>query len=215
MKNFFPVLALLAGLGSSISFAQTAPQTDPFHKYLSGIRVGKPETALVRFAGQCKVDIQSSKHHFAQLPGEKWKEVKSLAHALSDQETDGYVTAAVWTQGQRVLVELWDLDLELGSQRRQFFCLDGGQIQAVEQIDWQYFEGEDLAGPIKPHWLGYEQRWKRNSTARYSVVLLRYVNQLEHSVPKPVDENQVPETGDVWPKALTWKDLKMPDSLLR
>jgi len=215
MKRWLTVLAVLLGLGSSISFAQDASQSDPFHNYLAGIKTGKPEAALVRFAAQCGVNLNKSGARYAQSPGDTWQVVTNLVHALEDQETDFYATVAVWTDAQNVLIEYWSLDLELGTQLRSFYCLRNGQIQMVEDLDWAYFEGEGTNGPIKAHWAGYEQRWKRKSLSSYSTVILRYVNMKEQEIPKPTNEYEIPYASKTFPEMYRWEDLRLPPTLLR
>jgi len=214
MRNIFPVLTLLAGLGSSISFAQNTQLQDPFRRYLAGIRANQPETALVRFAGECGVNLNRREARYAQAPGEKFQVVVDLSHALEDQETDYYATVSVWEDGQKVLVEYWGLDLELGTQLRALYCLSDGQIQLVEDIDWAYFEGEGINGPIKAHWTGYEQRWKRKTANSYSKVLLRYVNLKEREIPKPANDYEIPYASKIFPEMYSWEDLKLPSALL-
>jgi hypothetical protein len=206
---------LLAGLGSSISFAQNKQPQDPFRRYLAGIRANQPEAALMRFAVECGVNLNRNKARYAQAPSEKFQVVMNLAHALEDQETDYYGTVAVWKDGQNVLVEYWGLDLELGTQLRTFYCLRDKQIQIVEDIDWAYFEGEGINGPIKAHWTGYEQRWKRKSKNSYSTVLLRYVNLRENEIPKPTNDYEIPYASKTFPEMYSWQDLKLPPTLLR
>lgn len=213
-KRLLPVLVFFAGLGSCFSFAQAVSQTDPFHRYLSGVKAGKPEGALTRFAQECGVDLQVTKPRFAKAPGGNWIVVKDLARALDNQETDYFGTVAVWTSARRTLVEYWGVDLELGSQLRKFSCLQESQIQLVEHVDWAFFEGEGLKGHVRAHWLGYEQRWKRKSVTSYSTVLLRYVNLREQPVPTPKEEDEVPYASEVFPKELSWEDLKLPTTLL-
>ncbi|HMD75967.1 MAG TPA: hypothetical protein VKG86_01200 [Terracidiphilus sp.] len=215
MKHCLPVLAIFVGLGCSISPAQGKQQVDPFRRYLADIKANQPEAALVRFAAECGVDLNKHRARYAQAPGDKLHVVTNLAHALVDQETDYYATVAVWKAAQNVLVEYWGLDLELGTQLRTFYCLRDGQIQMVEDLDWAYFEGEGINGPIKAHWAGYEQRWKRKSESSYSTVLLRYVNLWEKEIPKPANDYEIPYASKSFPEMYRWEDLKLPPALLR
>jgi hypothetical protein len=212
MKNLLPVLAVLAGLGSSISFTQGIQPQDPFRRYVVGINANQPETALVRFAGECGVNIKIARSHFAQLPGDDWKEVKSLSLALKDQETDFYGTAAVWSQANSVLVERWGMDLESGSEARKLFCLKDKQILLAEEIDWALVNKK---GSNQTVWLGYEQRWKVKQDGNYTTVLVHYVNRIEQPIPTPAPDADVPYASYVIPDVHKWDDLKLPSVLLQ
>jgi hypothetical protein len=214
MKKWLPVLVCFAGLGSSFFFGQPSNQSDPFHRYLTGLKTGKPEGDLVRFAAECGVDLQKTKPHFAQAPGKKFLVVKDLTGALTDQETDYYATVDVRSGPHGTLVEYWGMDLELGSQLRKLYCLKDQQIQLEENFDWAFFEGEGPKGPIKAHWLGYEQRWKRQAARSYSPVLLRYVDIEGRTVQEPQDQDERPAASEVFPSAFIWEDLKLPSELL-
>jgi hypothetical protein len=209
MKRLLPVLVLLAGLGSSISLAQS---TSPFDRYVAGIKANRSETALVRFADECGVNLKIARSHFAQLPGDEWKEVKSLSLALKDQETDFYGTVAVWSQANSILVERWGMDLESGSEARKLFCLKDQRIWLAEEIDWALV---DTKGSTQPIWLGYEQRWKMKPDGKYAIVLVHYVNRLEQSVPTPSPDAGVPYASYVFPDVYNWADLKLPDEFFR
>jgi hypothetical protein len=52
MKNILPVLALLAGLGSSISFAQVKQEINPFDRYMNSIKAHR----LMCFAAKCGLE---------------------------------------------------------------------------------------------------------------------------------------------------------------
>jgi hypothetical protein len=142
--------------------------------------------------------------------------VKDLNNALEDMSKDYYGTVTVWTNRRNVLVVSFGVDAELalGSQRRSLFCLANGQIQDIEILDWEYFAGEGLNGPINPHWLGYEQRWKRASDNSYSTLLQHYVDRWEHSVAQPIDYEKSEFETDTLPRQFSWDDLKLPSALL-
>jgi len=50
MRAIFPALILLVGLGSCFSIAQAGPMSDPFARYLAGLKTGTPESSLYKFA---------------------------------------------------------------------------------------------------------------------------------------------------------------------
>jgi hypothetical protein len=216
MRSKLSVLLLVLTLLSSFSVAQSVKPLSPFERYLTRVRSGEPEPSLVRFATECGVDLKTTTPHFAKAPGNKWLMVKSFAHALEDQEMDYYGTATVWTSNRMILIEYWGVDLEqgMGMQARKLFCLRDRQIQQVEQIDWEFFEYESIKGPIKAHWLGYEQRWSRRSETSYTHILSRYIDRSERTVTKPENEAEIPDASDESPNVFTWEDMKLPSTLL-
>jgi hypothetical protein len=217
MRRWLAVMGVLLGLEICLSVAQASKQSDPFHSYLSELRTGRYGTGLVRFATECGVNLKTIRPRYAQAPNnEEWKVVKNLKNALEDMSKDYYGTVTVWTNPRTVLVAYFGVDAELalGSQRRSLFCLANGKIQETEILDWEYFAGEDLNGPIKPHWLGYERRWKRNSENSYSTLLQHYVDRGEHSIAQPIDSEKSLFETDSFPSQFSWEDLKLPSTLL-
>jgi len=167
---------------------------------------------LVRFADECGLNFKIARSHFAQLPGDEWKEVKDLSLALKDQEIDFYGTVAVWSQENSILVERWGIDLESGSEARKLFCLKDKRILFAEEVDWALV---DKKSGNKPVWLGYEQRWKMKPDGKYATVLVHYVNRIEQPVPTPEPGADVPYASYVFPDVHEWADLKLPDELLK
>ena len=212
MRCLLPVLALLAGLGCSISSAQDAQQKDPFNRYLAGIKSNQPEAALVHFAGECGVDLKTVAPRYAQLPSDSWILVKDLSKALKDQETDFYGTVAVWHMADQILVERWGMELDTGDEFRMLYCLQGQKIKFAEEVDWSIpVEGETNANPS---W-GYEQRWKIGQDGRYENVLHRFVDLREQTRREPQLNAETKKRLDWTPKGFTWTDLKLPSELLR
>jgi hypothetical protein len=177
-------LALFLTLPSSFSIAQGATQTSPFERYLHGIRAGQPETALMRVAAQCGINLDKAIARFADRPGEEWKVVKSLAKAQDDQETDFFATAAVWHVGQRTLVEVWNMDLEARDEIRTIYCLLGQNVTNGEQIEWSSSNDEETSAPTATSW-AYEIRWKVEQGKFFKSTLERFVNDRERPVPTP------------------------------
>jgi hypothetical protein len=211
MRSLLPILALLAGLGCSISFAQFNQQIDPFQRYLAGLQANRQEAALVRFASECGVDIKGSAR-YAQRPGSRWVLVKDLSKALEDQETDFYGVAAVWHQADRIVVEEWSMELDTGDYTRSFFCFKDQKIRIVETIDWSIsVEGWRKENPA---W-GYEHRWKIGQDGKYENVLHRFVNLSEEPMAAPKLDAEVSKGLDWSPMVATWEDMKMPAESLR
>ena len=214
MKTASWILVFVLGFGSLFSFGQLPKPWGPFKNYLAKSREGQPEAVLVSFAEVCRLNPKAAERHFAQSSRDGFKSVHGLSHALENEDDavdDYYETAEVWIDGHSTLVEVWGLDLELGMQSRTVYCLKNGQIQSVQEIDWEFFEGESIKGPIPPHWTGYEQRWRRTSPKGYTRVLRRYVNELERPVPEP-DEFQSPSPERDSPIGFSWSDLHLPKS---
>jgi hypothetical protein len=157
MRSWLPVIFVFTGLGSSISSAQATKLSDPFTRYLSGLKANQPEVSLVRFARDCGLNITTAKSRYAQLPGDSWIPVKNLSKALEDQETDFYSTVAVWYMADRILIERWGMELDTGSESRMFYCLQDRKIDLAEEADWSI----PIGGEAKSHApRKSEKRWK-------------------------------------------------------
>jgi hypothetical protein len=213
MKKLLPVLALLAGLGSSISFAQAAQQKDPFSQYLAGIKGNSSAPSLMRIAQDCGVDINTVAPRYAVLPDNNWVLVKDLAKGLHGLETDFYETAALWKQADHVLVEIWEMQLDVGNENRIFYCIDHRKITAVESTDWMLPEVLEN-DKKKPGW-GYEQRWDVTEAGKYKRTFHGFVDFNSEPMAEPkIDEKT--RRSLVWmPKVRGWEDLKLPSSLLQ
>ena len=72
MKRVLPTLLLVMTLPSSFSIAQESSQLSPFDRYLKGLRTGRLETALVRVAALCGMNLNAATIRYA-------------AHRTSDQ----------------------------------------------------------------------------------------------------------------------------------
>lgn len=211
MKRFFSVLILLAGLGSSISFSQVKQKTDPFDRYLVGIKVNRAEPALVRFAAECRVQIASLQPRFAVGPGSSVTPVKDLATGLRGLDTDFYSTAEVWVDKDRVLGEFWANSDDVGSEVRYLKCFADGKLTRAELIVWTVPLAQ---GPQAISW-GYSRRWERSANGRMQRVKAEFVDEMEERIPKP----RLDEDGQ---KGLSWipplgplRELRLPLSMLR
>ncbi len=211
MKIWLPILIVFAGLGSSISFSQVAPQNDPFSRYLAGLKANRPEAALVRVAQECGVDLKSIKPGYAQRPNTQWIPVKDLSAALNDQETDFYATLAVWSGVNSGLVEQWSMELDTGSYVRSFFCFRDQKIRFAETIDWSI--PVEVKSETNQAW-GFEQRWKIGLDGKYESVLRRFVNLSEEPMVAPKLDAETIKQLDWSPMVRTWEDMKLPAALL-
>jgi hypothetical protein len=213
MKNWLPVLALLAGLGSSISFSQNPNDFSPFDRYIEVTRAGRFGPALNRVADQCGVRLKQAAVRFAERPDGVWKSVRRFPFARRDQATDFFSTAAIWRSGNKVVVELWWMDSEAGEQTRTLYCLQNREILSGEEIQWNS-ESQNDDGSTDPKW-AYEVRWNVEQKKFLKATLEGFVDDKERPVPKPVLSENAQKTFGLIPEMLHWSDLKLPDSLLR
>ncbi|HME57578.1 MAG TPA: hypothetical protein VKF63_04520 [Terracidiphilus sp.] len=211
MKRWLAILALLAGLGSSISFAQVASQKDPFSRYMAGIKAGSQELSLNRFATECGVDVSKIQPQFAAGPGSSLTLVRDLAKGLRSLATDFYSTAEVWVEGERVLVEMWANSDDVGSEARYYKCFANRKLLQAEVIEWNVPVDQS---PNVVSW-GYSRRWERGASGRMQRTKAEFVDEMERPIPKP----KLDEDGE---KSLHWipplgplSELKLPSSMLR
>ncbi|MGP8253701.1 MAG: hypothetical protein ACLQHF_16855 [Terracidiphilus sp.] len=214
MRRALPTFLLLLTLPSPFSIAQGAKRLSPFDRYLSDIRAGRTEAALVRIAELCGVNPRALDIRYAIRPGEVWKLVKGLSHAIDDQETDFFATAEVWHTNQKVLVEEWSMDSEAGDETRRFFCLADRQVIYGEQIDWSAPQEEEEGNPAVPGW-AYEVRWKVEQGKFFKSILEHFVNEQERPIRKPELGPNGPTVFGLIPEIKTWNDLKLPDAMLQ
>jgi hypothetical protein len=238
MKNLLPVLALLAGLGSSISCKHPSPSAtptpinstvmkpinspkrvgkpstklNPFDRYLANTKANWPEPALVRFAKECQVDQDATVPRYAQNPGEKWILVKDLTHAQEDQETDFYHTVAVWHIDDRIMTEEWGMELDTGDYYRLYYCLKRQRIILVDSVSWSIALDNDSS---KDTGWGYEHRWKLETNGKFATVLHRFVDLQEKPIAHPTLDVETQKGLDEESVGIhSWADLKLPDGLL-
>jgi len=205
-------------LFSTPSFAEDRQQPDPFQRYLTSLKTNRPEAALVRFAGECSVDIKTVAPRYAQSPSQKWIPVKDLSKALEDQETDFYATVAVWHINDRIMVEQWGMELDTGDYFRRFSCLQKRMVGLIEEVDWSIPPLEDEKDRASyPTW-GFEQRRKTAKNGKLEIVSHRFVDVYEQPMKSPKLNAGDAETAkglqSEW-SVLSWKDLKLPQALLR
>jgi hypothetical protein len=210
MKSCLPVLILSVGLGNFISSAQDAQQKDPFNRYLAGIKSNQPEAALVRFAGECGVDVSKSQARFAVGPGSSFTQVKNLAKGLKSIETDFYSTAEVWTAESRVLVEIWANSDDVGSEVRYYKCFANRKMLQAEITNWNVpVEQADHAA-----W-GYSRRWERGANERLQRTKAEFVDEMERPIPKPKLNDDGEKSLHRIPPLGPLSELKLPPSMLR
>ena len=213
MKKLLPVLAVFAGLGSSISFSQGKHQADPFGRYLTGIKANHPEAALVRFADECSVNIKTTEPWYADRPDNTWVQVKDLGKGIHGLETDFFATVAVWKQSDRILVEMWVMELDIASESRSLYCLDKRNILLVESSDWALpITGQ--GGSQNPGW-GYEQRWKMSKTGKFERFHHGFVDSSGVSMASPKLDDKTRKSLDGTPLVRSWNDLQLPTALLQ
>lgn len=234
MRHFFPVLAILAGLGSSISCKHSEVKTtqsaqvpsrrvsapvclgkaskklDPYDRYLDDQKRNVPEPALVRFAEECGVDLTLHKSKRASKEGDKWFPTDDLSKPSGDG-TDFFSTYQVWSDGTRVLVESWDIIGSEGEAYRALLCYVNGTPLAVESVAWDIppFEGAGAEA-----W-GYSQRWRQGSTGKLLKSDAHFVDLFEAAIQKPKLDTEAEESLKWTPYLGPLSDLKLPASMLR
>ncbi len=210
MKRLLSVLALSAGLGCSISYALSAQQKDPFNRYLAGIKSNQPEAAMVRFAGECGVDVLEIQPRFGAGPGSSLTLVTNLAKGLRSLDTDFYSTAEVWAEKDHVLVEFWANSDDVGSEVRYYKWFVDGKLALAEVIEWNVpsYQTDIVA------W-GYSRRWERGANGRLQRTKAEFVDEMERQISKP----KLDKEGE---KSLHWvpllgplNELRLPLALLR
>jgi hypothetical protein len=208
MKRRFPFMVSAMALGIVVLFAQHPQSQDPFEKFLDGVKRNLPDDATLRFAGKCGVALRDTKPRFAERPGDKWLLVNDLSKGLEEMATDFFGTATAWKHGNKTLVELWDLEGDVGSEARAFYCFDSGKVSLAEHIGWS-FPVTPEAESAGPGW-GYEQRWTIGADSVYRRELSRFVNPGEQPIAKPkLEAGDGPDYG--WtPKIYTLADLELP-----
>ncbi len=212
MKRVLPVLCLMSGLGSCFSFAQHGQQ-DPFIRYLAGVKANQTEAALARFANSCGLDLNATLPRYADRPDNSWVPVKDLSKGIHGLETDFFATVEVRRKSNRTLVELWVMELDVASESRILYCLDKGRISSMESVDWTLpITKQD--GKENPGW-GYEQHWRIGQDGKYATTLHRFIDLREQPTAVPRLDPETRRHLDWTPEVVTWKDLKLPDELLR
>jgi len=213
MKRLLPVLAMLAELGSCFSIAQHLQQKDPFNRYLAGVKAGRPEAALVRFAGECGVDIRATSPRYADRPDNSWVQVRDLSKGIHGLETDFFATVSVWKQSDLILVEMWVMELDVASESRILYCLDKRKITMMESADWTLPITEQNRRE-NPGW-GCEQRWRVSAAGAFDKTFHGFVDSGEKPITPPRLDAETQEELNWEPKVRIWNDLKLPASMLR
>jgi hypothetical protein len=211
MMRALSILLFFAELGCSVSFSQAKPISDPFDRDMDGVKNNQHEVALVHIASECGVNIATVLPKFA-VSGGSWTPVKDLARGLHALETDYFSTAQVWSNGNRVLVEMWSIDSTSGSEVRVLRCFDHGKLLQIEAIDWSLPVGPPNS---KFHPWGYSRRWERDSNDRLHRVRAEFVNEFEVEIPRPKLDAEV-EKGLLWvPDLGPLYQLKFPPVMLK
>jgi hypothetical protein len=209
MKRFSLGLVLIVGLGSSISSAWGSPSSDPFDQYLRDLKAVRLEPSLVRFARECGIDSTTARTGFAVNPGGGWIATKSLAAKIRNLDSDFFSSAQLWRNGNRSVVEIWSLSLDVGSQVRVYRCFEDGRSILSEAIDWNIpVVGND------PGW-GYSRQWKVSSRGASVRTKAEFVDERERVIPRPkLDADGVKSLSFV-PSLGPLRELKLPPAMLK
>lgn len=235
MRRFFPVLAILAGLGilisckhSEVKAAQSAQvsskrisapvrtgraskKQDPYDRYLDDQKRNVTEPALARFAGECGVDLTLRKSKRAFNAGDKWFPTDDLSKPSDEDGTDFFSTFQVWSDGKRVLVESWDINGSEGEEMRALFCYVEGAPRVVESVAWDI---PVVEGNGANAW-GYSQRWKQDSTGKLLRSDAHFVNLFEVVIKRQELGTEAEESLNWTPNLGPLSELKLPASMLR
>jgi hypothetical protein len=195
-----------------VRIGKPSTELNPFDRYLADVKSNWPEPALVRFASDCQIDLDSVPPRYAQKPGEKWILVKDLSRAQSDQETDFYHTIAVWHSPNRIMTEEWGMELDTGDYYRLFSCLNQKKITLVDSVSWSIAPDDD---PAKETGWGYEHRWGLGKDGTIATTLKQFVDLRDKPISAPpLDEETKKRLDDEGVGANSWADLQLPDGLL-
>ena len=211
MKYCLPVLFVLAGLGSSISSVQAKHVhliSDPFDRYIKESSTNLSEPALGRFAHECGVDVSNSQPKFAVNPGSKWMTVANLSKGLRSIESDFFSSAEVWHEGDQVVVEIWAISADVGSEVRVYRCFTKGELLRAEAIDWNI----PLVKTDVGTW-GYSRRWERDTVTGMRRTEAEFVDEIERPIARPKLDAEGAQSLIWEPDLGPFADLKLPPAL--
>jgi hypothetical protein len=216
MKRRLPVLILLLWIGSSISFGQSAPATDPLARYIAGVRTHKADPVALRFAADCGLNLTGieSRYAFANDETGTFHAVKDLAAAYDNVQMDLVGTEEVWKAGTRILVEEWNAELDVGGYARRLYCFDEKQkLQMVDDANFQLPTDDGMP------W-GMHERWTRRTVGMFAATVpFEFIGLDEKRIPAPKLDKEDQEFARAWgkvaPNAFPVSDLKLPPELLK
>jgi hypothetical protein len=211
VKRILPALALFAELGHSISSAQATQHRDPWDRYLAAVRANRPEPSLVRFAADCGVDVEQVRAKFAVNPGSEWSPVNDIALGVKSLDSDFFSTAQIWFDGNRVVLEIWTLSLDVGSEARIYHWFVDHQEEQVLAVAWN-LPLVDSPGAIS--W-GYLQKWKLGAERRMQRQQARFVDENLRPIRRPKLDDDAKKSLEWSPIIETLDDLNLPAVLLR
>ena len=215
MRRWLPILALLAGVGSSFSSAF------PFHfevqdQGLKPTSFSSPttEAAAASLGRECGANLRGIPSLKAFSNGGDWAIVKDLAQAARSAESDFVNTAEAWKIGRAFVVQVAHSELDVGSESTDIYCFDGaGKLEALDSTTMQYPQGEG-----KP-W-GIHARWKRRADGAFTRIRPNeFLDQNGKRAKRLKLDDEDRRFADSWgpndPGILTIEDLKLPKELLR
>ncbi|MFZ1085893.1 MAG: hypothetical protein WAN35_13090 [Terracidiphilus sp.] len=209
VANMFLMSIVTFVLFTTHSFAQSTP----FNQYLESIKASRAEPALLRVAQECGVDLNTVAPHYADLPDNTWILVKDLAKSVHGIESDFFATAAVWHQSDRILVELWEMQLDAQIETRSFYCLNQRKIKTIESLNWTLPEVMQN-GIKKPGW-GHEQHWKVTETGNLERIFQSFIDFGGNTINEPKLDAQARKDLLWKPTVRRWNDLELPSTLLQ
>jgi hypothetical protein len=116
----------------------------------------------------------------------------------------------VWRAGNRLLVEIWPISADVGSEVRIYRCFDNGKLLQAESIDWNV--PLDQADPQA--W-GYSRRWGRTANDCMQIAKSEFVDGLERTIPRPNLDTEVEMSLKWQPSLGSLSELRLPPALLQ
>ena len=218
MKGLSLILALVAGLGSGISFCQPSDSSkagtqSPLDSYIDGLRTHQLNSAATEFTKICGAKLDGASHRFAFANDDAgtWKIVQNFPKAYDKIEMDLVDTAEIWRSSNRTLIELWDAALDVGGFERTLYCFNSvGRLTAIDSTNYQFPEEG------KP-W-GMHERWVLGTSGEFRAAIpFEFIGLDGKAISQPHLDEDSRKFASSWgkkpPTAMAIRELKLPAAL--
>lgn len=216
MKNWLPVLIAIAGLGHSLSFAQSQGNSSPADRYIEFVREHHVDPVAAAFAKDCGLELEGAhtSYGFANDDAGTWHVVPDLPVAYDNFEMDLINTAQVWQVGAQIVIEEWNVALDVGGYERTLYCFDSDRrLRSLDATNFQLHTDDSSPWAMHVRWV-----WQANGKFIASTPF-EYVNMQEQRVSKPKLAKEDAAFAKSWekmsPKAMSLAELKLPAELFR
>jgi hypothetical protein len=211
-------LVFLVGLGTSLfsdeSPAQQPVVSTPVEYYLNLLKKGEVDPHLLRFSQSCTVRPEDAPPQFAFSNDEAgtWKAVRDLPAAFESLEMDLIGMAQVWKTRRGVLIESWNIVLDVGGFQRTLNCFDAtGHLVAEDTTNYQTPDD----GPV---W-GMHERWQKQPNGEWrAVVPFEFIGMDDKPISEPKLDADYRAFAASWgrkpPSDVMIDDLKIPRAIL-